>query len=58
MINGVAGTPPSRGTIGDVSWGTWAVDYDLGTAGHPKRDCMTAKLSFRVKAMRISAAIS
>lgn len=30
FLTGVAGTPPSRGTIGDVSWGTWLVDYDLG----------------------------
>ena len=35
MITGVAGTPPSRGTIGDVSWGTWLVDYDLGHRGAP-----------------------
>ncbi len=30
VLSGVAGTPPSRGTIGDVVWGTWLVDYDLG----------------------------
>jgi purine nucleoside permease len=30
VLSGVAGTPPSRGTIGDVSWATWLVDYDLG----------------------------
>lgn len=30
MISGVGGAPPSRGTIGDVSWATWLVDYDLG----------------------------
>ena len=30
ILSGVAGTPPSRGTIGDVSWATWVVDYDLG----------------------------
>ena len=30
VISGVAGTPPSRGTIGDVTWGSWLVDYDLG----------------------------
>lgn len=23
IISGVAGTPPSRGTIGDVSWASW-----------------------------------
>lgn len=30
VISGVAGTPPQRGTIGEVSWATWLVDYDLG----------------------------
>jgi purine nucleoside permease len=30
MLTGVAGTPPSRGTIGEVVWATWLVDYDLG----------------------------
>lgn len=30
FLTGVAGTPPSRGTIGDVNWATWLVDYDLG----------------------------
>ncbi len=43
LITGVAGTPPSRGTIGEVNWATWLVDYDLGhrwapeenTAGEP-----------------------
>lgn len=30
VLTGVAGTPPSRGTIGDVFWGTWLIDYDLG----------------------------
>jgi purine nucleoside permease len=30
ILSGVAGTPPSRGTIGAVSWATWLVDYDLG----------------------------
>ena len=28
LITGVAGTPPSRGTIGDVVWGTWLIDYE------------------------------
>ncbi|WP_100960120.1 purine nucleoside permease [Bosea sp. FBZP-16] len=36
LITGVAGTPPSRGTIGDVSWGTWLVDYDLGHRWAPE----------------------
>lgn len=36
ILSGVAGTPPSRGTIGDVSWGTWLVDYDLGHRWDPK----------------------
>lgn len=35
LITGVAGTPPSKGTIGDVSWGSWLVDYDLGHRWHP-----------------------
>jgi purine nucleoside permease len=30
ILSGVAGTPPSRGTIGEVVWATWQVDYDLG----------------------------
>lgn len=30
ILSGVAGTPPNKGTIGDVSWGSWLVDYDLG----------------------------
>lgn len=30
LLSGVAGAPPPRGTIGDVSWATWLVDYDLG----------------------------
>lgn len=30
VISGVAGTPPARGTIGEVNWGTWVIDYDLG----------------------------
>ncbi|GAA6185057.1 purine nucleoside permease [Aliiglaciecola sp. NS0011-25] len=30
ILSGVGGTPPSKGTIGDVSWASWLVDYDLG----------------------------
>jgi len=30
ILSGVAGTPPSRGTIGEVVWASWLVDYDLG----------------------------
>ncbi len=30
ILSGVAGTPPERGTIGEVVWATWLVDYDLG----------------------------
>jgi len=30
ILSGVGGTPPSRGTIGEVNWATWLVDYDLG----------------------------
>ena len=36
VISGVAGTPPSRGTIGDVTWGSWLVDYDLGHRWAPE----------------------
>ncbi|MDU0355245.1 purine nucleoside permease [Paraglaciecola aquimarina] len=35
MLSGVGGTPPSKGTIADVSWGTWLVDYDLGHRWKP-----------------------
>src|SRR4029453_16465376 len=38
VISGVAGTPPSRGTIGDVGWGTWLVDYDLGHRWAPEEN--------------------
>ena len=30
LLTGVAGTPPSRGTIGMVSWASHLIDYDLG----------------------------
>lgn len=36
IISGVAGTPPSRGTIGAVNWATWLVDYDLGHRWAPE----------------------
>ncbi|WEF24699.1 purine nucleoside permease [Paracoccus sp. S3-43] len=36
LITGVAGTPPSRGTIGDVVWGSWLIDYDLGHRWAPE----------------------
>ncbi|MEZ2406191.1 purine nucleoside permease [Bosea sp. OAE752] len=36
ILSGVAGTPPSRGTIGDVSWASWLVDYDLGHRWAPE----------------------
>lgn len=36
VLSGVAGTPPSRGTITDVSWATWLVDYDLGHRWAPE----------------------
>ena len=38
VISGVAGTPPERGTIGDVSWATWLVDYDLGHRWAPEEN--------------------
>lgn len=36
LITGVAGTPPSKGTIGDVVWGSWLIDYDLGHRWAPE----------------------
>ncbi|MBR1223064.1 purine nucleoside permease [Bradyrhizobium sp. U87765 SZCCT0131] len=30
ILSGVGGVPPSRGTIAEVVWATWLVDYDLG----------------------------
>ena len=36
VISGVAGTPPARGTIGEVNWATWLVDYDLGHRWAPE----------------------
>ncbi len=38
VVSGVAGTPPSRGTIADVSWATWLVDYDLGHRWAPEEN--------------------
>jgi purine nucleoside permease len=38
VISGVAGTPPSRGTIGEVNWATWLVDYDLGHRWSPEEN--------------------
>ncbi|PIB91192.1 purine nucleoside permease [Caulobacter sp. FWC2] len=38
VLSGVGGTPPSRGTIGDVSWATWLVDYDLGHRWAPEEN--------------------
>jgi purine nucleoside permease len=38
VLSGVAGTPPSRGTIADVSWATWLVDYDLGHRWAPEEN--------------------
>lgn len=32
----MAGTPPARGTIGEVNWGSWVVDYDLGHRWAPE----------------------
>jgi purine nucleoside permease len=36
ILSGVAGTPPSKGTIGDVTWGSWLIDYDLGHRWSPE----------------------
>ena len=38
ILSGVAGTPPSRGTIGEVNWATWLVDYDLGHRWAPEEN--------------------
>ena len=38
IISGVAGTPPQRGTIGEISWATWLVDYDLGHRWAPEEN--------------------
>ncbi|MFP5475561.1 MAG: purine-nucleoside phosphorylase [Gammaproteobacteria bacterium] len=42
ILSGVAGTPPSRGTIGMVSWATWLVDYDLGHRWAPEENTVGA----------------
>lgn len=36
ILSGVGGTPPSKGTIGDVTWGSWLIDYDLGHRWSPE----------------------
>ena len=36
ILSGVAGTPPLKGTIGDVTWGSWLIDYDLGHRWSPE----------------------
>jgi purine nucleoside permease len=38
VLSGVAGTPPSRGTIGEVNWATWLIDYDLGHRWAPEEN--------------------
>ncbi len=38
VISGVGGTPPARGTIGEVSWASWLVDYDLGHRWAPEEN--------------------
>lgn len=38
VLSGVGGTPPERGTIGDVSWATWLLDYDLGHRWAPEEN--------------------
>ncbi|WP_269758967.1 hypothetical protein [Variovorax sp. E3] len=58
VISGVAGTPPSRGTIGEVNWGTWLVDYDLGHRWAPEENKAGARPSCRARATRTTAASS
>ncbi|MEP1383272.1 MAG: purine nucleoside permease [Paraglaciecola sp.] len=36
VLSGVGGTPPNKGTIADVTWGSWLVDYDLGHRWAPE----------------------
>jgi purine nucleoside permease len=36
VLSGVGGTPPSRGTIGEVNWASWLVDFDLGHRWAPE----------------------
>jgi len=38
LLSGVGGTPPTQGTIGDVSWATWLIDYDLGHRWDPSEE--------------------
>lgn len=38
ILSGVAGTPPQRGTIADVIWATWVLDYDLGHRWAPEEN--------------------
>lgn len=38
VVTGVAGAPPSRGSIGSVSWASWLVDYDLGHRWAPEEN--------------------
>jgi purine nucleoside permease len=38
LLTGVGGTPPQRGTIGEVNWATWLVDYDLGHRWAPEEN--------------------
>lgn len=38
LLTGVGGTPPQRGTIGEVNWASWLVDYDLGHRWAPEEN--------------------
>ncbi|SEL53179.1 Purine nucleoside permease [Pseudoxanthomonas sp. GM95] len=38
LLSGVGGTPPSRGTIGEVNWASWLVDFDLGHRWAPEEN--------------------
>jgi purine nucleoside permease len=42
VLSGVAGTPPNKGTIGDVTWGSWLIDYDLGHRWSPEENTQGA----------------
>jgi purine nucleoside permease len=58
VVSGVAGTPPERGTIADVSWATWLVDYDLGRRWAPEEGEPGARPSCRARATRRSGCSS
>ena len=55
ILSGVGGAPPSRGTIGEVVWATWLVDYDLGHRWAADRSSRASHCSCRARATSRSA---